>query len=72
MRELEIRNLSFALAVARVRFRDMKTKRVIGVLVMLLLPLLCWFVGQSGKPAKPRAMKISSVNGIPRTITAPK
>jgi len=50
----------------------MKTKRAIGILVMLLLPLLCWFVVQSGKHAKPRAVRISSVNSIPRTITAPK
>jgi len=42
----------------------MKAKRVIGVAVMLLLPVLAWLLAESGKHAKPRAQRLSSRNRI--------
>jgi hypothetical protein len=51
----------------------MRTKRVIGVLVTLLLPLLCWFAAQSAKHAKPHMVKgRPGINSIPRTVTSAK
>ena len=42
----------------------MKAKRVVGVAVMLLLPVLAWLLVESGKNAKRRAQRLSSKNRI--------
>jgi len=42
----------------------MKAKRVVGVAVMLLLPVLAWLLAGSGKHARASAQKLSSRNRI--------